>query len=59
MSDCNLDRYNGDFTKLWEFHIEPLVREYMRGNRNIIENLETIRKAYELVDEPEQDHNDF
>ena len=55
----NLDRYNGDFTKLWELHIEPLVREYMRGNRNIIENLETIRKAYELVDEPEQDHNDF
>lgn len=55
----NLDNYDGDFTKLWTLHLEPLIKEYLRGSRNIIDNLAAIKKAYELIDEPEQDHNDF
>lgn len=55
----NLDNYEGDFAKLWSLHLEPLIKEYLRGSRNINENLAAIKKAYELVDEAEQDHNDF
>ncbi|MCQ2148180.1 MAG: AAA family ATPase [Bacteroidales bacterium] len=54
-----LDNYNGDFSKLWTLHLEPLVKEYLRGSRNLTENLEIIKKAYELIDEPEQGHIDF
>lgn len=34
------------FEKLWEYHIEPLLREYLRGNRNSEEELEKLEKAY-------------
>lgn len=55
----NLDKYDGDFNKLWELHLEPLIKEYLRGSRNITDNLTRIKKAYELIDESEETHNDF
>lgn len=55
----NLDNYNGDFDKLWEMHLEPLLREYLRGSRNIEESIKKLKNAYNLVDEPQQNDLDF
>lgn len=55
----NLDNYNGDFDKLWSMHLEPLLREYLRGSRGIAESLKKLENAYNLIDEPEQDSIDL
>ena len=39
--------YNGDFQKLWDFHLKGLLYEYLRGNMNAEEQLEELKKAYE------------
>ena len=39
--------YNGDFLKLWDFHLKGLLYEYLRGNMNAEEQLEELKKAYE------------
>lgn len=41
-----LDKNGGDFDKLWQMNIEPLLREYLRGFRKIDEILDKFRKAY-------------
>ena len=35
------------FKQLWEFHLEGLLREYLRGNPNAITLLEKFKNAYE------------
>lgn len=42
----NIERYNGGFNKLWEMHLEPLLKEYLRGSRDISENLKKLKDAY-------------
>ena len=39
--------YNGDFQKLWDFHLKGLLYEYLRGNMNAEEQLEELKKAYD------------
>lgn len=36
----------GDFVKLWEMNIEPLLKEYLRGFRKASEIIEKFRIAY-------------
>ncbi len=38
------------FEKLWEYCIEPLLIEYLRGAENAKENLASLKKAYENAD---------
>lgn len=54
-----LGENGGDFNKLWEMNIEPLLKEYLRGFRKSKEILDKFCKAYfdtkeateELIDE--------
>ena len=39
--------YN-DFNKLWEYHLEGVLREYLRGNPNAEEQLKELKKAYDI-----------
>ena len=41
-----LNDYSGDFKKLWEYHIEPLVSEYLRGLPNAKNDIKKISDAY-------------
>ena len=44
---CNLSKYNGDFESLWRYHIEGLLREYLRGTRDIEGKIETLKAAFD------------
>ena len=37
---------NERFKKLWNYHLEGLLKEYLRGTENAEENFEKLRKAY-------------
>lgn len=39
--------YNGDFEKLWDFHLKGLLFEYLRGNTNAKQQLDDLKKAYD------------
>lgn len=41
-----LANYNGDIDKLWELHLEPLLREYLRGLPDVKDKLEKMKNAY-------------
>ena len=41
-----LNELNGDFDALWEYHLEPLLREYLRGDPRAEEFLDEMKKAY-------------
>ncbi len=41
-----LKEYNGDFDKLWQLNIAPLLKEYLRGFRGAKEQLQKLAKAY-------------
>lgn len=41
-----LKKYDGDFNALWQYHIEPLLREYLRGMPDAEAKLRELRKAY-------------
>ena len=38
--------YN-DFEKLWQYHLEGLFHEYLRGNTNAEKQLAELKKAYD------------
>ena len=42
-----IEKYNGDFQKLWDFHLKGLLFEYLRGNMNAEEQLEELKEAYD------------
>ena len=45
----------GNFDKLWEMNISPLLKEYLRGFRKSDEIMNKFQKAYfDTSDEPEQ-----
>lgn len=48
-----LKDYNGDFDKLWEYHLEGLLREYLRGTQDADKEIEKLKTAYN----DESDHN--
>lgn len=37
---------NERFQKLWDYHLEGLLKEYLRGTENAEENFAKLRKAY-------------
>ena len=39
--------YQGDFGKLWEYHLKGLLREYMRGMSDVKTKLESLKVAYD------------
>ncbi len=39
--------YQGDFGKLWHYHLEGLLREYMRGMSDVETKLESLKVAYD------------
>ena len=41
-----LKDYNGDFNKLWEYHIAPLLHEYLRGIPKADDLLENLREVW-------------
>ena len=45
-----IEKYDGDFQKLWDFHLKGLLFEYLRGNMNAEEQLEELKKAYDNKD---------
>lgn len=42
-----IESYNGDFQKLWDFHLKGLLFEYLRGNMNAEEQLNELKEAYD------------
>lgn len=42
------EELNGDFKALWAHHLEPLLREYLRGDPRAEEFLNEMKKAYGL-----------
>lgn len=42
-----IEQYNGDFQKLWNFHLKGLLFEYLRGNLNAEEQLKELKEAYD------------
>ncbi len=43
-----LKEYNGKFDVLWDLHIHPLLREYLRGTADFDAALKQMKKAYDL-----------
>ena len=42
-----IEKYDGDFQKLWDFHLKGLLYEYLRGNINAEEQLNELKEAYD------------
>lgn len=42
----NVEHYNGDLQKLWDYHIEGLLREYLRGNTEIENRMKELKETY-------------
>jgi len=42
--------YDGDFDKLWTYHLESLLFEYLRGYPDANEQLAILKNAYDLVE---------
>ena len=42
-----LANYNGDFDKLWTYHLQSLLFEYLRGYPDADEQLASLRSAYD------------
>lgn len=45
-----LKTMDNDFEKLWEYHLAPLIKEYLRGTENEAEAFEKIKNAYDAPD---------
>ena len=41
-----LNEYDGDFNKLWDYHLKGLLHEYLRGSGNEASGMESLQKAY-------------
>lgn len=42
-----LKDYQGDFGKLWDYHLKGLLREYLRGMSDVKTKLESLKVAYD------------
>ena len=42
-----LKTLDNDFKKLWDYHLAPLIKEYLRGTEDESEAFEKIKKAYD------------
>ena len=41
-----LNEYDGDFDKLWDYHLKGLLHEYLRGSGNEASGMKSLQKAY-------------
>lgn len=48
-----LKNYDGDFSKLWEYHLEGLLREYLRGMQDVEGKINVLKEAYENENDPD------
>ena len=46
-----LEKYAGDFEKLWDYHIKGILTEYLRGTRSIEEKITVLKTAYDAYKE--------
>ena len=46
-----LEMYDGNFEKLWEYHIQGILAEYLRGTRGIEEKMATLKEAFDKYKE--------
>lgn len=57
-----LNDFEGDsnerFQKLWDYHLEGLLKEYLRGTENAEENFAKLEKAY-FLNKNEEESKDF
>lgn len=42
-----LDKYDGDFELLWEYHIKGLLEEYLRGDRDVERKIKVLKEAFD------------
>ena len=47
-----LKEYEGDFGKLWEYHIQPLLNEYLRGLPNAETEMKELIRVWKSVQTP-------
>lgn len=55
-----LNELDGDFEQLWKYHLEGLLREYLRGHDDAETKLSELKEAYDSKDfliKPENDIN--
>ena len=53
-----LANYNGDFDKLWTYHLESLLFEYLRGYPDTKQQIQGLKDAYNLKLGFDNDRND-
>ncbi|MEN6669538.1 AAA family ATPase [Psychrobacter sp. B38] len=53
-----LTNYNGDFDKLWTYHLESLLCEYLRGYPDAEQQIQGLKDAYNLRLGSNDDRND-
>ena len=44
-----LNNYDGDFQQLWDYHLEGLLREYLRGFQDVDNTIKKLKAAYDNV----------
>ena len=44
-----LSNYDGDFQQLWDYHLEGLLREYLRGFQDVDNTIKKLKAAYDNV----------
>lgn len=42
-----LKNYKGDFNQLWEYHLEGLLHEYLRGMQGVEDSMKKLKNAYD------------
>lgn len=52
-----LKNYDNDFGQLWNYHIEGLLREYLRGYPNIEDSLNKLKSAYDKEHQDDSTNN--
>lgn len=52
-----LKNYDNDFGQLWNYHIEGLLREYLRGYPNIEDSLNKLKSAYDNENQDDTSDN--
>ena len=50
---------DGDFTKLWQNHLEPLLKEYLRGMENSGKILKELEEAYDFPKTSSPEDNSY
>lgn len=53
--DLSEDKYDGDFNKLWNYHIEGMLREYLRSRKDSENLIGKVRNIYQKTTEIQSD----